>query len=103
MSTTTRLHRAPTFLIPLALLAPCSPVNAQETPPPPHHRPNGYQNNYIEFKPPSLLDVLKWKRDASRDDLPKPPRTPTPAVQPDTAFIQANARAGAMAMQPAIT
>ena len=86
-----------------ALFVAGSKVIAEDTPPPAHHRPNAYQNNYIEFKPRSLLDLLKWKRDASRDDLPKPPRTPMPTVVPDTVFIQANARAGATAMQPAIT
>jgi N-acyl-phosphatidylethanolamine-hydrolysing phospholipase D len=101
MSVTPRLC---TLLMASALLVPCPNVNADhDSPPPSHHRPNGYQNNYIEFQPRGLLDLLTWKRDASRDGLPKPPRTPIPTVAPDTAFIQANARAEARAMQPAIT
>ena len=98
-----RLPRTRALLIAAALLA-CGPhAKANETAAPSHHRPNGYQNNYFEFQPRSLLDLLKWKREASRDDLPKPPRAPTPTIAADTAFIHANARAGVMAMQPAIT
>ena len=97
-------NRLSTLLVASALLSPSTHVNAaDEAPPPSHHRLSGYQNNYIEFQPRGMLDLLKWKREASRDDLPKPPHTPTPAVAPDPVFIQTNARAGAMAMQPAIT
>ena len=86
-----------------ALLASCSTVNAEDPPRKPHHRPGGFQNNYLDFAPKTIGDLLRWKIDASRDDLPLPPRTPTPTVTADTAFIQANGRAGATAMQPAIT
>ena len=89
------------MLIAAALLrAPTA--HAEDAMPPSHHRPHGFQNNDIEFEPRGLLDLLKWKRDASRDGLPKPPRVPTPTVSPDLTFIQSNARAGAL-MQPAIT
>ena len=83
-----------------ALLAPPPAVNAEEAPP--HHRPGGFQNNYIEFEPKGLGELLKWKWSAAREGLPRPPATPTPRVAPDTAFVQANARAGAT-MQPALT
>jgi N-acyl-phosphatidylethanolamine-hydrolysing phospholipase D len=89
------------LLIAPALLVPHA-VNAADDNAPPHHRSNGFQNNYIEFEPKSLGDLLKWKWAATRDGLPKPPAAPTPRIAPDTAFIQTNARAGAM-MQPAIT
>jgi N-acyl-phosphatidylethanolamine-hydrolysing phospholipase D len=69
----------------------------------PHQRASGFQNNYLEFEPKGLGALLRWKFDAYRDDLPRPPRTPTPIVKPDLAFIHANARAGAAAMQPAVT
>jgi N-acyl-phosphatidylethanolamine-hydrolysing phospholipase D len=88
----------------LALLASCTTVNAEDpNAKKSHHRPNGFQNNYLAFEPKSLGDVMKWKLDASRNGLPRPPRTPTPVVSPDLAFITTNARAGAAAMQPAIT
>ncbi len=102
MPTTTPLQRSPTAPIAFALLATCLSATAQDMPPK-HHRPDGYQNNYIEFEPKSFADALKWQLASKRDGLPRPPRSPTPTVAPDIAFIQANARAGAMAMQPAIT
>jgi N-acyl-phosphatidylethanolamine-hydrolysing phospholipase D len=71
-------------------------------PKPRHHRRNGFQNNHIEFAGKSLGDVLRWKWNASRQGLPKPPTTPIPQVAPDLVFIETNAKAG-NAMQPAIT
>ena len=97
-SATTRL--ACLWAVAAALLGPATTVHADEAPS--HHRPGGFQNNYIEFEPRGLGDLLKWKWAATRDGLPRPPATPTPRVTPDNAFIQTNARAGAM-MQPAIT
>ena len=68
----------------------------------PHHRPNGFQNNYFEFEPKGLTALLKWKIDATLAGLPRPPVSATPQVAPDLGFIDSNARAGA-AMAPAIT
>ena len=67
-----------------------------------HHRPDGFQNNYLEFVPKTLADVLRWRWDATRRGLPLPPSTPIPFVQPDLAFIASNAMAGA-GMEPAVT
>jgi N-acyl-phosphatidylethanolamine-hydrolysing phospholipase D len=87
-----------------AMLASCTHVNAEDPPPArSHHRPGGFQNNYLEFEPKGLGELLTWRLDAIRNGLPRPPRTPTPVVAPDLAFIAANARAGAAAMQPSIT
>jgi N-acyl-phosphatidylethanolamine-hydrolysing phospholipase D len=91
-----------TLLAASALLAWVNLVNADDAPLPSHHRPNGFQNNYIEFEPKGLGDLLKWKVEATRQGVPKPPATPIPVVTPDLAFIQANAHAGA-SMEPAIT
>ena len=68
----------------------------------PHHRPGGFQNNYLPLAGRSLADVLRWRRDARRDGLPPPPAQPTPRVEPDLAFVHANATADA-AMRPAVT
>ncbi|RZU00693.1 MBL fold metallo-hydrolase [Rivibacter subsaxonicus] len=68
----------------------------------PHHRPDGFQNRYTEFKPKGLLELMQWRWDAWRNNLPPPPTQPIPTVAADRAFIDANARAGA-AMQPAVT
>jgi N-acyl-phosphatidylethanolamine-hydrolysing phospholipase D len=67
-----------------------------------HHRPDGFQNSHTEFTPKTLAEVLRWRWDASRLGLPKPPQTPIPTVAADLAFLRANALAGA-AMQPAVT
>lgn len=71
-------------------------------PPKSHHRPRGFQNNYLEFQPRSLGELLRWRREAARAGLPRPPLAPTPQVAPELAWLHANARAGA-GMQPAVT
>ena len=67
-----------------------------------HHRPDGFRNRNHDFVPKSLAEVLRWRRNAARNDLPPPPQTPTPSVAPDLHFLRANAAAGA-GMAPAVT
>ena len=67
-----------------------------------HHRGDRFQNNYLDFEPKGVGDLLKWRLDAAREGLPRQAVTPTPRVAADTAFVHANAKAGA-AMQPAMT
>ena len=87
----------------VALLAGASACHATaEAAPPAHHRGDTFQNNYTEFAPKGLLELMRWRWDALRKGLPRPPRTATPQLAPDLPFIAANARAGA-AMQPAVT
>lgn len=69
---------------------------------PPHHRGATFQNNYLEFEPKGLPEVVRWKWRAQKDGLPLPPAQPVPAVDADLAFISANAKAG-HAMEPAVT
>ena len=68
----------------------------------PHHRDGRFQNNYVEFEPKGLGALVRWKIDASREGLPKPPQQPTPRVDPDLAFVRSNAAAGET-MVPAVT
>jgi len=68
----------------------------------PHHRPAGFQNNYIDFVPKSLAEALRWKWNAARNGLPKPPVAPIPSVEPRLDFLASNAIAGA-AMRPCVT
>jgi N-acyl-phosphatidylethanolamine-hydrolysing phospholipase D len=70
--------------------------------PPAHHRGSRFQNNYLEFEPKGIGALLKWRIDAARAGAPKPPQQETPRVEPDLAFLRANAAAGA-AMVPAAT
>jgi N-acyl-phosphatidylethanolamine-hydrolysing phospholipase D len=67
-----------------------------------HHRGDKFQNNYLEFEPKGLGDVLKWRLAAARQGLPRAAATPTPRVAADLAFIHSNAKAAA-AMVPAAT
>ncbi|RST49766.1 MBL fold metallo-hydrolase [Variovorax sp. MHTC-1] len=68
----------------------------------PHHRARGFQNNYIEFQPKSLAELLRWRREAARAGLPRPPLASIPQVAPDLPWLHANAQAGAQ-MAPALT
>jgi N-acyl-phosphatidylethanolamine-hydrolysing phospholipase D len=77
-------------------------MNPYYDPTKPHHRPDGFQNNHGEFTPKTLAEVLRWRFDATRHGLPKPPTSPIPQVAPDLAFLRANAQPQAR-MQPAVT
>ena len=79
-------------------------ASAADTPagPAPHHRDGRFQNNYVEFEPKGIAALLKWRMEAGRAGVPKPPQQETPRVVADLAFLRANALAGA-AMVPATT
>lgn len=96
--------RAGILSIATALLAAPAAAGPDEdrAAPPAHHRPDGYQNRHVEFEPKSMLDLLRWRWQAARQSLPRPPTNPTPTVAADLPFLRANATAGA-AMQPAVT
>lgn len=83
----------PRLITALALLLPMLLACAQ-TP--------RFQNNHIEFQPRGLADLARWRLEAMRQGLPRPPQVPTPVVAPALEFIHANARAG-LAMVPAAT
>lgn len=76
--------------------------NRHYNPAKPHHRPDGFQNNYKPFDRKRLSELLRWRWNAWRGGLPKPPAHPAAMVPPDLTFIHGNARAG-LAMQPAAT
>ena len=96
------LPRSALLALAAGLLTPGLVASAAESAAASHHRANGFQNNYFEFAPKGLAELLKWQLDAARNRLPQPPRTPTPTVKADLSFIRTNALAGA-GMQPAIT
>ena len=83
------------------VLTGCNTVNPYYNPDKPHHTASGFKNNDANKIDEPLSELLRWQYKRARDGLPKPPQTPTPAVKPDLAFIQANTKAPAM--QPAIT
>lgn len=61
-----------------------------------------FQNTYTAFRPKSLAEVLRWRREARRQARPRPPQAPIRVVRPDLEFLHRNAKAGP-AMQPAVT
>ena len=68
----------------------------------PHHRADGFRNNYVDSTARSLAEVLRWKMDSRKKGLPPKPTTPIPRVDPELDFLRANAAAGAM-MEPTVT
>ncbi|WP_234413760.1 MBL fold metallo-hydrolase [Ideonella sp. A 288] len=68
----------------------------------PHHRSGGFGNNHVEFASKDLTEFLRWRWNAVRQGLPRPPQQATPTVAPDLEFIARNARAGE-AMVPSAT
>jgi len=84
------------------LITGCQSVNPYYDPAKPHHTREGFKNNYIDAVDKPLSGLLKWRWQAWRQDLPPPPKEPTPVVAPDLAAIKANATKGA-AMAPSIT
>lgn len=96
-----RLFAALVLAAPI-LLAGCQNVNPYFDASKPHHRADGFQNRYVEFKPKGLGELVRWRWDAWRHDLPPKALTPAPTVAPELSFIGANANAGAD-MQPSIT
>ncbi|WP_285413157.1 MBL fold metallo-hydrolase [Variovorax sp. efr-133-TYG-130] len=99
----TRLRHVAAALCAGGLLAACS------TPPNPyydasrrHHRPDGFQDNYVEFKPKNFFTdvLLGWQIPSWFKGLPPAPEAPPPVVAPDLAFIVSNTGAQA---RPAAT
>lgn len=65
------------------LLAGCAAHNPDFDPAKPHHRPEGFQNNYTTATDKSRADFLRWQFERTRDGLPPAPASPTPVVAPD--------------------
>ena len=51
-------------LAPSHAQTPDTPSDAARLPH--HHRAEGFQNNYIEFEPKGLLDLLNWRWQSAR-------------------------------------
>ncbi|MCG3189874.1 MAG: hypothetical protein LKCHEGNO_02401 [Burkholderiaceae bacterium] len=69
---------------------------------PPHRVDGGFRNRYTDAVPRGFTDFVRWKFDAWRAGVPRPPAAPTPAIVPDLGLIQSNASAGAR-MVPTVT
>ncbi len=86
----------------VAHATPAAADNAAMPAPPAHHRDGGFQNNHLDFAPPGLLKLMRWRWDATRGGLPRPPQAATPTVPAELNFLRRNAVAG-KAMQPTAT
>ncbi len=78
------------------LAAACAAANPYYDPSKRHHTPSGFRNNYIEQVAKPFGDLLRWKLQAWREDLPRPADNPTPATLPDLARLRANSAAARM-------
>ena len=85
------------------LLAGCANVNPYFDSNKPHHRPEGFANNYPPnpaYQRPKLGFFEGWAariRNWTKDEAVRAPRAPIEPVAPDLAFIHANRR------EPALT
>ncbi len=103
MDCSTRHAASALALLGLMLLTSgCAHSNPYYNPAKSHHTPEGFRNNSSDGTVRPFSDLLRWQWNAYRNNLPPPPKTPTPVQAPDLALINANASAGAR-MQPMVT
>ncbi len=81
----------------------CSSVNPYYDASRPHHTPEGFRNTYIATVEKPFSDLLRWRLEAARAGLPKPPERPTPTVQANLADIRGWAQLPAAQQQPTLT
>lgn len=74
-------------LLSLVMACFCMAATAQN-PPPSHHTPDGFRNNYIGTVNKSFGELFRWQIERREQGLPKPPDTPVPIASPDLAFIR---------------
>lgn len=78
------------------LTAGCSSANRHYDPSKPHHRPDGFTNNYTRAGDRPLSDLLQWWYQRWKHGLPKPPSqlfdgyAGIPLIQTDAAALKAN-------------
>ena len=78
------------LLIVAALLAGCATVNPYYDASKKHHRPDGFNNNYIDNWRPDQPSFLDWQRARwTNGPMPQDPSR-VPVVAPDLAYLQAN-------------
>ncbi|MFH0134580.1 MBL fold metallo-hydrolase [Variovorax sp. VaC1] len=90
---TLRWRRVATALCASSFVAACSTAsNPYYDASRKHHRPDGFQDNYIEFQPKNFFTdvLLGWQLPSWFKGLPPAPSAPPPVVAPDLAFLQAN-------------
>lgn len=66
-------------------------MNRHFDPAKPHHTRTGFTNSDGSQIEKSLGELLRWRRDAIRERLPRPPQEPTPEIQADLQGLHDNA------------
>lgn len=91
-----RMTRRLRSLLACFALVPGVQASAQEavqSAVPPHHTSNGFRNIHAANVSRGLGDLVRWRWDAWRNDLPPPPVEPTPVQAADVALLQGYAQA----------
>jgi L-ascorbate metabolism protein UlaG (beta-lactamase superfamily) len=77
-------------IIAAALLAGCATVNPYYVATKKHHRPDGFNNNYIDNWQADQPSFLTWQRERWANRLTPQDPTRVPVAVPDLAYLQAN-------------
>lgn len=80
-------------LLALVLAGCAGPPASSPGPGRPHHTPEGFRNTTIGTVNKPLGELLRWRWEAWRDDLPPAPQAPTPVAMPELARLKAYASA----------
>ena len=89
------------LLVTVSTPAAAAGANPYYDPAKPHHTPDGFRNNHGGQVNKPLSDLLRWRWQAFRDDLPPPPAQPVQSVLPELARLQANGGNGSPLAIPA--
>jgi N-acyl-phosphatidylethanolamine-hydrolysing phospholipase D len=87
-----RLHRNAVALCIAALSAACSSVNPYYDPAKPHHRPDGFNNRFIDNWRADAPSFWQWQRERWFADLPADEPQRVPVTQPDLPWLRDNRR-----------
>ncbi|MES2977593.1 MAG: MBL fold metallo-hydrolase [Pseudomonadota bacterium] len=71
----------------LVLLSGCAAINPYYDAGKSHHTPSGFRNRYADTVNKPFNDLLRWRWQAWRDDLPRPAGQPTPQQAANLALI----------------
>jgi N-acyl-phosphatidylethanolamine-hydrolysing phospholipase D len=77
----------------LLAAASTAQTNPYYDPAKPHHTPDGFRNNYVGQVAKSLPDLLRWRVQATRDGLPRPPQEWPQSVTPELSRLKDNSGA----------
>ena len=80
----------------VSLIAACSSVNPYYDASKKHHRPDGFNNNYIDNWRKDQPNFLKWQWDKLTNPMPAQDASRVKVVTPDLAYIKANRRDAAV-------